>query len=282
MSALRNERGDDGGRRGGESGGRRRHPPRRVEVVSVSRLTPRLVSVRLGGDDLDGFENPAPTSHIKVHLPHDGQSEPVLEEMTSDGPAWPTGGSAPVSRTYTPRSFDPVTRTLEVQFALHGEGPASEWATRATPGDRLAISGPGGRFNFDPGTTRWWIAGDESAIPATGTVLDALPAGARAEVHLEVEGAEDEIEFASAANLDVYWHHRRSPDEPGAELNEAARYADLEEGTRVWAACEAAAVRRIRRRLLDGRGLRPESIVTRGYWRLGETNHPDGDYGDDA
>jgi NADPH-dependent ferric siderophore reductase len=282
MSALHNERGDDPGRRGGERRGRRRHPPRRVEVVSVSRLTPRLVSVRLGGDNFDGLEDPAPTSHIKVHLPHVGQTEPVLEEITPDGPAWPSGSSAPVSRTYTPRCFDPVTRTLEVQFVLHGEGPASEWAAQAKPGDCLAISGPGGRFTFDPSTTRWWIAGDESAIPATGTLLDALPTTARAEVHLEVDGAEDEIEFASAANLDVYWHHRRSPHEPGAELNEVVRYADLEEGTRVWVACEAAAVRRIRRHLLDGRGLRPESIVTRGYWRLGETNHPDGDYGDDA
>jgi NADPH-dependent ferric siderophore reductase len=59
---------------------RRRRPPRRVEVVSVSRLAPRLVSVRVGGDALEGFTIEAPTSHIKVFLPAPGQAAPVLPE----------------------------------------------------------------------------------------------------------------------------------------------------------------------------------------------------------
>jgi NADPH-dependent ferric siderophore reductase len=248
-------------------------------VLSVSRLTPRLVSVRVGGDALDGFRIEAPTSHIKVFLPGPGQAAPALPEFGPDGPAWPADAPRPAVRTYTPRRFDEASRTLEVQFVLHGTGPASEWAERAAPGDQLAIGGPGGRFSFDPAVRRWWIAGDESAIPAVGTLLEALPADASAEVHLEVAGPDDETELPGPPPT---WHHRRAPDAWGAELYDAARSASIADGTRVWVACEAAAMRRIRQHSLRDRGLPASSLVTRGYWRLGVADHPDHDYGDDA
>jgi NADPH-dependent ferric siderophore reductase len=134
---------------------------------------------------------------------------------------------------------------------------------------------------MDPAAERWWIAGDESAIPAVGTLLEALPDSAAAEVHLEVAGPDDEIELASPAKTTVSWHHRRTPDAWGAELDEAARGAAIAEGTRVWVACEAAAMRGIRGYLIGERRLPASSLVTRGYWRLGAVNHPDHDYGDD-
>jgi NADPH-dependent ferric siderophore reductase len=249
-------------------------------VVSVSRIAPRLVSVLVRGDELGAFADAAPTSHLKVFLPVPGQDEPLLPEFMPDGQAIPDE-ARPSVRTYTPRRFDAATGTLEIQFVLHGAGPASEWAERASAGDKLAIAGPGGRFVMDTDAERWWIAGDESAIPAVATLLEALPASAVAEVHLEVADADDEVEFASQAKTEITWHHRRTPNAFGAELDEAARGAAIADGTKVWVACEAAAMRGIRRYFRNDRGLPPDSMVTRGYWRLGEANHPDHDYGDD-
>jgi NADPH-dependent ferric siderophore reductase len=259
---------------------RRRRPPRLVEVVSVARITPRLVSVRVGGEALEGFRIEAPTSHIKVFLPEPGR-DMALPVPGPDGPVWPEDAPRPVMRTYTPRRFDEADGTLEVQFVIHDEGPATAWAERAAVGDRLAIGGPGGRFTLDPEVERWWIAGDESAMPAVATLLEALPASATAEVHLEVADQDDEIEFESDAKTTILWHHRRAADAWGVELYDAALDASLPEGTRAWVACEAAAMRRIRRYLATERHLPGSSLVTRGYWRLGESNHPDHDYGDD-
>ena len=247
----------------------------------MSRLAPRLVSVQVVGDALEGFRIEAPTSHIKVFLPAPGQSALVLPENTPDGQVWPDESVRPVVRTYTPRRFDEASRTLEIQFVLHGVGPASEWAERVSVGDQLAVAGPGGRFTMDPTVEQWWIAGDESAIPAVGTLLEALPSSATAEVHLEVAGPDDEIEFSSPAKTAITWHHRRVPDAWGAELDAAARDAGIADGTKGWVACEAAAMRDIRRYFLAERHLPARSLVTRGYWRLGEANHPDHDYGDD-
>lgn len=272
-------RGEGRGGPGG-GGGRRRPPPQPVEVTAVSRLTPRLVAVHLGGADLTRFGAAAPTSHIKVFLPLPGQDAPALPVLTPEGRVWPDDAPRPSVRTYTPRSYDPRSDTLEVQFALHGPGPAAEWAQRAQAGDKLAIGGPGGRFSADLSAPRWWIAGDESALPAVGTLLEALPGSATAEVHLEVDGPQDELPLKSPADATVTWHHRRRPGAWGDELWEAAVGARIAHGTQVWVACEASAMRRIRRQLLDGQRIPAPALVTRGYWRLGVADHPDHDYGD--
>ncbi|HEY5017240.1 MAG TPA: siderophore-interacting protein, partial [Streptosporangiaceae bacterium] len=250
-------------------GPRRRKPPRLVEVVSVSPVSPRLISVLVTGDELDGFADAAPTSHLKVFLPAEGDDAPNLPASGPDGRPVPLEGPPPVVRTYTPRRYDPAAKTLEIQFLLHGTGPASEWAQRAKPGDKLAVAGPGGRFSLEPATDHWWLAADESAIPAVGTLLEALPDTAAADVHLEVDGPDDEVDFAAPAKTTVTWHHRRSPDAFGAELADAARAATIPDGARVWVACEAAAMRDIRRYFIAERHLPPASLVTRGYWRAG-------------
>jgi NADPH-dependent ferric siderophore reductase len=250
-------------------------------VVSVSRVSPRLLSVLVTGDDLDVFAIAAPTSHLKVFLPAEGQDEPNLPEFTPEGTEFDEGAPRPTVRTYTPRRYDPASKTLEIQFLLHGEGPASAWAERAKPGDRLAVAGPGGRFSLEPSADHWWLAADESAIPAVGTLLDALPDSVTVEAHIEVDGPGDEIDFTGTAKTSVTWHHRRYAGAFGAELIAAARAADIPGGARIWVACEAAAMRDIRRYFTRERGVPVGQLVTRGYWRAGEQNHPDHDYGED-
>ena len=260
---------------------RRRKPLRRVEVVSVTAIAPRLVAIEVTGDDLDGFADAAPTSHLKVYLPAEGQDAPNLPEYTPEGAVYAEDGPRPVVRTYTPRRYDPAAKTLEIQFLLHGEGPASGWAQRARPGDKLAVAGPGGRFSLEPAADHWWLAADESAVPAVGTLLDALPETATVDVHIEVDGPDDEIELAGPAKATITWHHRRASDAFGAELAAAARAAAIPDGARIWVACESGAMRDIRRHFTRERGIPVARLVTRGYWRAGEQNHPDHDYGDD-
>ena len=201
------------------------------------------------------FEHVGPTAHLKVYVPD------------TDG--------TPVARTYTPRRYDRASGTLEVVFVIHGPGPGSQWATQAKPGDRIAVGGPAGRYAFDPTVLRSWIAGDESALPAIATLLEALPSTACAEVHFEVDCPEDEIGLESAAGGQIFWHHRRPGRRASAELEDAARTSLITADTRVWIACETIAVRRIRQHLLEDRGLAVESTVTRGYWRQGLADYHD-------
>jgi NADPH-dependent ferric siderophore reductase len=251
-------------------------PPRPVEVVAVEQIGPRLVSVTFGGEALRGFPQPAPTAHIKVQLP-EVSGELLLPVVGEDGTAdWPDG--FPTMRTYTPLRYDEDAARLEVWFVDHGHGPASSWAATAKPGDRAAIRGPGGRFQLDPDIAHYWIGGDESALPAVVMLLEAVPATATLDVHLEVVDADDEIALPAHPGATIAWHHRTGA--AGGELEAALEAAELPDGVHVWVAGEASSIRRMRRQLVD-RGLDRTSFTTRGYWRIGEENHPDGDYGEE-
>jgi NADPH-dependent ferric siderophore reductase len=260
---------------------RRRPRFRPVEVVVVQRLTPRLVSVTLGGEGLADFRIDGPTQHIKMLFPGPGEMTVALPEAGPDGLMWPADQPRPVMRTYTPRRFDAAAGTLDVELVIHGEGPASAWAERAASGDRLALAGPGGRLSLELDDGPWVIGGDESAIPAIGTLLDALPAGAAAEVYIEVEDETDEIDLHAGAAAKIKWLHRAGTAAPGGLLHDAVLAATINARAKVWVACEARTVRKIRRALLEAERVEARSLVTRGYWRAGEENHPDHDYGDD-
>ncbi len=256
--------------------------PRHVEVVSIERPAPRWVSMTFRGEQMEGFTVEAPTAHVKLFLPAEGETDVPAMTTGPDGRlAWAPEAVPPAIRTYTPRRYEPAMHTLEVQFLLHGDGPASRWAERAEVGHGLVVVGPGGRFVMERQADRWWIAGDESALPAIGTLLEALPAGVEAEVHAEVADADAQLELPDRLHTHVTWHVRRAANAFGAELLDAARDARTADGTRFWVACEAGAMREIRRLLLDERQVPRTSMTTRGYWRAGQVDYPDHDYGED-
>jgi NADPH-dependent ferric siderophore reductase len=254
-----------------------------VEVADLRRRGEHFVSVTFAGP-LAGFAELTPAQHIKVLIPEPGAHEVRLPEAGPDGPVWPADQPRPVVRTYTPRSYDAAAGTLEVQFLLHGEGPASAWAERAAVGDKLGIAGPGGRPVPVEAGVRWIIAGDESAIPAIATLLDVLPASAVEAVYVEgAKDASDEFELRSWPP--VSWLPADERD-PGAALHGlltdgALAGSAIPADCRVWVACESVAVRRIRLALLGEGQLDGGRLITRGYWKAGEANHPDHDYGQD-
>lgn len=261
---------------------RERPVPRPVSVVRTERISPTMQRVTFGGPGLEGFAITTPTGHIKLFLPAEGERDVVLPTRGPNGLVWPEGGPRGVVRTYTPRRFDPDRRELDVEFFLHGTGPASTWAGRAVPGDQAAIAGPGRGYDLDPSAPWFVIAGDESAIPAIGMIVEALPSTAAAHVYVEVASPADEQQLPAHPLTITNWVHRGDAA-PGARLEEALRAMALPHGDgRVWVAGEAAMIRRVRYHLLAERALQPQQLVTRGYWQEGAENHPDHDYGDDG
>lgn len=256
---------------------RKRGPPRRVQVLRVQTLSPAMRRVTLGGAELAGFPAHLPASYIKLIFPLPGQTEPPA--FTPDGPRPAT------MRTYTPLRFDATALEMDVDFVLHGEGPAGTWAAQAQPGQSLLLMGPGPGYAFDAAAPAHWLIGDDSALPAFETLLAALPAQATAQVLVEVVDAREERPLASPAALQVRWLPRGSDNTAAGRALEAALRslgAPIPPDARIYLACEAAAMRRIRQLLVDELGVPRSQIVGRGYWKLGTVNHPDHDYGEDA
>src|SRR5687768_3286463 len=105
---------------------------RGLEVRTVQRLTPHLIRITLGGDELAGFHSPGFDDHSKLFFPDPVTGRLLLPTVGPEGPAWPEGAK-PTMRDYTPRRHDAATGTLEFDFALHEAGPATAWAERAKP-----------------------------------------------------------------------------------------------------------------------------------------------------
>jgi NADPH-dependent ferric siderophore reductase len=240
-------------------GARPRKPRYAATVKSVQRLTPRMVRVTFSSAALAEFAWSGPASHIKL--------------VFADG-----------TRTYTPRRFDAGTRELDVDFVLHGDGPASSWASQAAPGQELMIAGPGRSYVVDPGAPWYLLAGDDTAIPALCTIIESVPASIPVRALIEVVDEREPQALPGGANVSVQWLFR-GPNamQAGRLLEAAVRAAELPAGSgRIYVACESDAMRRIRRHLLQERGVDRAQLVTRGYWHLGEVNHPDRDYGEDV
>lgn len=255
---------------------RKRRPPRRVEVSRVEVLSPAMRRITLTGAELDGFRPVGPASYIKLIFPEPGQTEPVRP--------LPDGPRAVSMRTYTPLAVRPDTLEVDVDFVLHGEGPASTWAAQARVGQVLYLMGPGPGYLPDKACTEHLLLADDSALPAVETILAALPASARVRVLLEVINDAEQRPLYSAAQLNVTWLTRGTDHRAAGQPLAAALKALAPVGpdTRVYLACESAAMRRIRQQLVDEMGLSRSQIVGRGYWKLDVVNHPDHDYGDDA
>ena len=244
-----------------------------------------MVRVTLGGEQMAGFTPRGVAEHIRVYLPDADTGELVLPVEGPDGVDFPTGRKRPTSRAYTPRRCDTDALELDVDFVVHGDGPGSAWASSVKPGDVAVISGqPGGPYVPDA-TLGWYvIGGDEAALPAIATLLEALPATMEAHIFVEVLNEAEEQPLTSPAKLHVTWLHRRSATAlPGRKLAAALREVDVPAGDgRVWVSCEASVMRDIRRHFLEERGIDRPVLRTQGYWKAGDVNHTDHDMGDDV
>jgi NADPH-dependent ferric siderophore reductase len=230
--------------------------------------------IHFTGDDLAGFEWRGPAGHLKLIVPDDGQHSVPMP--TPDGPR------SPFMRTYTPRRFDTATRTLEIDFVVHSHGPAGRWAARAAAGDQLVMIGPAPGYVVDSQAQWFLLVGDETALPAIESILEEIPSAARTRVLLEVAAPDELRRLPADGTAHVNWLIRKDEPSAGAALEAAvSALGSLPEGSgRVYVACEAGAMRRIRAILKQQYGLAGSQMVTRGYWRLGEMNHPDHDFGD--
>jgi NADPH-dependent ferric siderophore reductase len=256
----------------------RREPPwfRHVAVRRVERVSPRMVRVTLAGSDLAGLTVEQPAASVRMLLPSPETTELVVPTWNGNEFLLPDG-RRPTIRTFTPWRVDPDSLELDVGIVVHGGGVASDWAVSAAPDDPAAISGPGRGYAVDSDAPAFLLAGDETAIPASTQVLDALPVETPVEVRIEIAHADGRLALPDHPRASVEWCELPPGAAPGDALSAAVREADLADGTRVWAAGEAAAMQRIRRHLFEDRGLTRAHAAVRGYWKHGRA----GD-GDDA
>jgi len=294
-----------------------------VRVVRAVRLSPHFVRLTFGGPQLAAFGYAGNDQRVKVLLPQAGRSLadlPTGEDWYARWRQLPDH-VRPTMRTYTVRAFRPQERQLDVDFVLHGisdrghSGPLSTWAATARPGDEAALLGPdrpgtgrlwGAEWDPPPTTSRVLVAGDETAVPAMGAILEGMAPQTSGVVLAEVPTRADVPAWPRRPGVDVRWlvRARRDADAPrGVLLEKAVRRAlaascdepaplaarswaaEDEDGAvlwdvpeslpercgdlYVWMAGEAGVMKRLRRLARHDHALPKPAVACMGYWRLG-------------
>jgi NADPH-dependent ferric siderophore reductase len=247
-----------------------------ARVTMVRPITPHMRRVTFRAPSFAEVPAGAPDQYVKAFFPRPGQETPELPETGSDVMSWyrtylaMPDGVRPPMRTYTVRAHRPRSAEIDVDFVLHGDtGPASAWAARVAPGDRVAFLGPHGLYDVPPGTGWQLLTGDETALPAIGAIIEQLPAGARLSAYIEISDREERQRFETRGAVEVHWLLRGARPR-GEALLEAVRAATFPGGAPyAWVSGEAGVVKLVRRHLVRERDVDKRRICFTGYWRLG-------------
>jgi NADPH-dependent ferric siderophore reductase len=253
----------------------RARPARPQAVLSVLRreqLSPHTVRVTAGGPGFDALRmNDFTDKYAKILFvdPSLGLTPPYdLAALRESLPP----GRQPVTRTYTLRRADPERQELTIDFVVHGdEGIAAPWAAHAEPGDLLTMSGAGGAYRPDPASDWHLLAGDESALPAICSALEALPNDARGIAYLETSDPGEYLDAKPPAGVEVIWLHRPHPGSQPQLLADALLAGSWPAGRAdVFAHGERESMKAVRAalktRVGDG-----DQVSLSGYWAAGRT-----------
>ena len=260
-------------------------PLQRFEVVGTQQLAPHMVRVLLEGSDFDTFVPSSFTdSYVKlVFVPGDVDVARLPHPLTLDSFAELPPEKKPSVRTITVRKVDAAAHQIALDIVTHGEhGVAGVWAATAQPGQVIYLMGPGGAYTPDPAADWHLLAGDESALPAIATALEALPANAIGKAFIEVAGPDDIISLTAPEGVQVSWIYRGGRADMVSD-DRAGNFAPLIEAvtTTLWLPGQVHAfihgeaqvvMHNLRPYLRNERGVakkRASSIS--GYWRRGRT-----------
>ncbi len=242
-----------------------RHPfrARHVQLLARESISPGFLRLTVGGPELDGFISAGFDDHFKLILPQVGLDKPRLPVMVDGRPQ--IDGERPVMRDYTPLSYNAADNTLLIDFALHGTGPAVEWAQNAPIGQWLGLAGPRGSM-LVPADTKWlWLLGDDSAIPAMERCLAELPAGRRVVARVRIANPADQRAWHSAADLDLQWVDSLTDAVLPLEIPDDHGF--------IWAAGENRNMAELRKQILSKSGANPRRMRIASYWKRGEVGH---------
>ena len=246
-----------------------------LTVSSVSAATPTVRRVVLTGT-ADAVAAAGPT--VVLLVPRVDDPAPRWPGIARDGRiVWPVGAHGVSLRSYTARRQDPATGVVEIDFVLHGDGPAAAWAAAARPGAVLGVAGSSPLGDRPAG--QLLLAGDETALPAIGRILGAARPDARGVALIEVAGAAEQQELPAPPGVAVHWL-LRGGTAPGESALLADAVAALERPAGgdlfAWVAAESAAVRTVRADLRGRWGLGRAQHHAIGYWRRGRAMSPAG------
>lgn len=228
------------------------HP---ATVIDIHDFTPWYRRITFSAPELVSQLRVFPTLWLRLWVPHPEKPDDVVQ------------------RGYTFVDIRAEEGTFALEFVLHDvEGPAGDWAKRATVGEIREVALTPREVVLPEGTTHLVLAGDVTALPAINTWIDE--AGHDVPITVVVEDAHPLAELEALPQSRAprtQWHWVAA----GAEHGDAvvARVHQLLEpsgGTYLWAAGEKGLVKAVRGLAKGHLGLDRAHQFSQFYWIEGK------------
>ncbi|USD23215.1 siderophore-interacting protein [Microbulbifer variabilis] len=224
---------------------------RELVVLRSTKVSEHMLRITLGGEGLESFPCDQESAYIKLVFP---QGE----------------GERPLMRSYTIRHQRQAE--IDIDFALHEhEGPASNWAANAQPGDSILIGGPGPKKLVNPEADWFLLAGDMTALPAISVNLAQLPDESSGYAVIEVSSESDVQPLKHPKNLQLYWVVNSFPTGE-LLLPKIQALPWLPGQAAIWAACEFSSMRQLRKFFKHDKEIPKTHIYISSYWKLGDSD----------
>jgi NADPH-dependent ferric siderophore reductase len=243
-----------------------------LTVLGRERLSPHTVRITAGGPGFDALRmNEFTDKYAKILFVDPGLGLTPPYDLAALRESLPPD-QQPVTRTYTLRRADAERQQVVIDFVVHGDqGIAAPWAAHADPGDVLTMSGAGGAYRPDPDCDWHLLVGDESALPAICSTLEALPPDARGLAYLETSDPGQYLDAKPPAGLEINWLQRPEPGSRPRLLADTLLAGPWLAGrVDVFAHGERESMKAVRAalktRLGDG-----DQLSLSGYWASGRT-----------
>ena len=238
---------------------------REVTVANTQRLTKNMHRISFKGESLADFPVDSDGGYFKLLFhPSTGGAIKNAVELAE------LGDQKPTLRTYSVRTFNSESQTLEVDFVIHGEhgdsGPASTWAAHCEVNDTILIRGPAPAKMINHDADWLMLAGDMTALPALAANLAQLPETSKGVAVIQINSEADRQDLNVPKAMEVVWVDQTE------SLVEAVKSQNWPEGVvSVWAACEFSSMRLLRDYFKQERNVGKENIYISSYWKQGIT-----------
>ncbi len=228
-------------------------------VVATDTISPTLRSVTLSHPDAVKLAG-APGQDIMIYVgEHDGHAR---------------------RRRYSVRSVDPVAQELTLWIATTHEGPGAQWARDAAVGDSVDVIGPRGKIFLDEMADWHLFVGGTVALGAFYRMAESIDPPGRAVFVVELPDPADAVtpvldEAITPTGIFIDRGDRVAGD-PAGILSALAAFDFPPDEGHAYLFGEFSVVRAAQSALVD-RGLAPEQISLKAFWRAGRDNADHGE-----
>lgn len=183
-------------------------------------------------------------------------------------------------RRYSVRSVDEVKNTFTLWVNTSHDGLGARWSQSLHEGDSVDVVGPRGKIPLDQSADWHLFVGDVSSLGAFYRMAQSIESPGRAIFIVELDDPADGLTATFDEGLGVTAifvdRHQRIHNDPRGLLSGLAAFTLPPDDGHAYLFGEFQVMRAIKTALLD-RGLSVEQISLKAFYRIGQSNGPNGE-----